>query len=294
MIKHAEAFYGPVYTTPMTPEKVIAYYDYTVPFYKVFWHGKTNALHYGLWDEDTSTIREALLNENRVLAELARIAPHESILDAGCGVGGSALWLAEHAGANVTGITLSPRQKEKAEKYARQRNLESRPTFLVRDFLNTGFPDNTFDVVWSIESVCHAEDKSAFLKESYRILKPGGRIIMADGFLKRAPQNEREEQAYRTFLRGFVLPNVALIEAFQSSLAETGFRNVRGWDKTQNILPSSRRMLRLSIGLYPPHFILTKLRIVPPLILDTIRTGLVQYSFFKNGPGGYFILYGEK
>ncbi len=53
-------------------------------------------------------------------------------------------------------------------------------------------------------------------------------------------------------------------------------------------------MLRLSIGLYPLHFILSTLHIVPAFIMETIRTGLVQYSFFSNGPGAYFIFYGEK
>ncbi len=72
----------------MTNEEVARYYDYTIPFYRLFWHKGTKALHYGLWDADTKTLQEALINTNKIVAETGNIQSDSKVLDAGCGVGG--------------------------------------------------------------------------------------------------------------------------------------------------------------------------------------------------------------
>lgn len=82
----------------MNTQTIIDYYDYTIPFYRLFWHKGTNALHYGIWHDDTKTLQEALINTNEILCDMAHISEHDVVLDAGCGVGGSALWLAKHTG----------------------------------------------------------------------------------------------------------------------------------------------------------------------------------------------------
>ncbi|MEK7118311.1 MAG: class I SAM-dependent methyltransferase [Patescibacteria group bacterium] len=88
-------------------KKIEDYYDYTLNFYKLFWHGDTRAVHYGIWDEQTKNLRDALFDMNKFLAEKANIRRGEKVLDAGCGVGGSAFWLVENLGAQVVGITIS-------------------------------------------------------------------------------------------------------------------------------------------------------------------------------------------
>src|SRR2546428_4999839 len=128
------------------------------------------------------------------MAEQANITQIDRILDAGCGIGGSALWLAKYTKAGVVGISISPKQIEKAKILAKQAKVDHLVSFSVIDYLQTGFPEESFDVVWAIESVCHAEKKEEFLKEAHRVLKKGGRIITADGFIKREPTTEREKQ----------------------------------------------------------------------------------------------------
>jgi tocopherol O-methyltransferase len=275
-------------------DEIAAYYDYTEPFYRRFWHGDTGGVHYGLWDNATRNFREALLNTNRFLARVANIAPGERVLDAGCGVGGSALWLAANIGARVTGITISRKQLAAAEASRRKAPVAGQVDFRLADFARTDFPDCCFDVVWAIESVCHANDKSKFLTEAHRVLKPGGRLVLADGFLDRPPAGAREARKLASFCRGFILPGLAETNAFETALSAAGFEDIRRWDKTASILPSSRRMWRISSWSWPASAVAEWLRLTPPLLTANNRTGLDQRELFERRVLGYYVFLAHK
>jgi cyclopropane fatty-acyl-phospholipid synthase-like methyltransferase len=275
-------------------DEIAAYYDYTEPFYRRFWHGDTGGVHYGLWDADTRSFREALLNTNRFLARVANIAAGEKVLDAGCGVGGSALWLAANTGAQVTGITISRKQLAAAEAARRNAPAGERVAFRLADFTRTDFPDAQFDVVWAVESVCHVTEKSRFLAEAQRVLKPGGRLVLADGFLDRQPANAREARRLASFCHGFVLPGLAEAKGFDTALRGAGFENIRYWDKTANILPSSRRMRRISLWSWPVSALGQWMGLTPPLLTANNRTGLDQRALFEQRVLGYYVFLASK
>jgi SAM-dependent methyltransferase len=138
------------------------------------------AIHLGFWDGGTRDHREAAINANRVLASKVALRPGERVLDAGCGAGGSAVWLARELGARAVGVNLSPSQIHRARRLAHAQGVSDRVSFERQDFAATTFPDESFDVVWAQESICHVEDKEPFLLEAVRLLKPGGRIVVAD------------------------------------------------------------------------------------------------------------------
>ena len=140
------------------------------------------AMHYGYWDKDTRNLRQSLTNMNVKLAELTGISKDDFVLDAGCGVGGSSIFLAKNFGCKVIGITLSSKQVEAAKMNALNNGISGKATFEINNYSSTNYPDEIFDVVWAIESVCHAAEKADFLREAHRILKKGGRLIMADFF----------------------------------------------------------------------------------------------------------------
>jgi MPBQ/MSBQ methyltransferase len=82
------------------------------------------------------------------------------VLDVGCGIGGTSRYLAKKLGSNssVVGITLSPKQVERATQLAKAQGVDN-ASFQVMDALQMSFPDNSFDIVWACESGEHMPDK---------------------------------------------------------------------------------------------------------------------------------------
>lgn len=278
----------------MDNRTVKEYYDYTLPFYRFFYHKSINAIHYGFWDNDVKDHKEALLNVNKFLAETVNIKSGDVILDAGCGIGGSAIWLAKKYAVKVIGITISDKQIVEAKKLSLKNGVDNLVSFSNRDFLNTDFDDKSFDVVWAIESVCHAEDKKDFLKEAHRLLKKSGRLIIDDGFLLQTDMNNQEEKYLNIFLNGMALSNLALETEFRKYLEDVGFKNIKVYDKVKETLPSAKKIYRMSIFSYPISWISEKLRLTPSLLTKNNLAGIAQYQIIKNGIMGHRVFYAEK
>ncbi|MDP3793010.1 MAG: methyltransferase domain-containing protein [bacterium] len=277
----------------MDNNHVAKYYDEALPYYKHLWSRKAHGIHYGFWDKETKSVEEAILNENKFLAEVAGIQQTDKVLDAGCGVGGSAIWIAENIGAGVVGITLSKKQLKEAKVLAVQHKVDSRVEFKIGDYLDTGLSDNTFDVVWAIESLCYAENKIDFLKEAYRVIKPGGRLVVADGFLNREVL-KTEEKLYDDFLIGFVLSNLAKVSDFKQDMEKVGFKEINVWDKTINIMRSLRILyLRVLVG-YPFLKLANFFGLVPDIVVKNGPTGIAQYKLFNSGLMKYEVFLGKK
>lgn len=278
----------------MDKETITKYYDYTLPFYRFFYHKDSNAVHYGFWDENVKNRQEALLNVNKFLAETVNVKSDDVVLDAGCGIGGSAIWLAKNYNVHVIGITISEKQLEEAKNLSLKNGVNPVTNFYKRDFLNSGFDNESFSVVWAIESVCHAENKKDFLKEAYRLLKNGGRLVVDDGFLLRDVKDESEKKNLNAFLEGMALSNLAYESEFKKSLEEVGFKNIKIYDKVKETLPSAKKIYKMSIFSYPVSWVTEKLRLTPSLLTKNNLAGITQYRIIKNGIMGHRVFYAEK
>lgn len=235
-------------------DKIKAYYQETTGPYYLAWAGETLAFHVGLEEEaspqaegeapkQAASRDESLLRMNRYLADKARIGPGTRVLDAGCGVGGSSIWLARERGATVVGITLDPGQVELARRFAEERGVQG-VTFEQMDFSATTFEHVSFDVVWNIESLCHSGDARAYLRHVFDLLKDGGRFACMDFFRGSGGDPAHAE----TMCEGWVLPDLQSIESVAAMLAEIGFASVETEDVTARVLPTAD-MLRAG-GLY--------------------------------------------
>jgi len=231
---------------------IVGYYDETWLDYRILWLNRDNlAVHFGYTDGSTRSHTDALKNMNRVLADRVRIQPGERVLDAGCGVGGSSLWLAAECSARVVGITLATRQVAMARSHAARRGLTDRVHFEVADFTATPFPDASFDIVWAVESLCHAPRKAAFYQEAARLLRPGGRVVVADFIRAARPLDPTGEQLLREWLAGWAVPDIDTPAEHVGHLAAAGFTDARLDDVTVHTRPSLRRLYRMAYWTYP-------------------------------------------
>ncbi len=231
---------------------------------------------------------------NEVVADRARISPGDRVLDAGCGVGGAPIWLANARGATVCGVNIQPMHLEIARRSAASTRAAENISFFQRDYADTGFPDDSFDVVWGLESICHCRDKRAFLQEAQRVLKPGGRLIVADFFLHKASLTEDEEQSMQLWLDGWAIPHLAEINGFRRVLQELGYENVDYRDITQNVMPSSRRIHEASRWTYAVGRLLDRLGLRTSVQTRNMRAAYFQYETIQAGLWGYGMFYAEK
>lgn len=231
----------------MTREDIIEYYIKSRNAYKDGWGlDKNMQLNLGFWYPDTKTLSEALKNLNAKIATEAEALPGHLLLDAGCGVGGTSIYMARNHGCKTYGINLVPHQVANARKNAENAGLAEQTNFQIMDYCHTTFPDNHFDIVLGIESICHAPSKREFLTEAYRILKPGGRLVLAENLQAKEDLTPKEHDQLYTFgFHGCKITSLDTEEEYMKNLGEVGFREYECKDMTSYVMPSVRRLRRL-------------------------------------------------
>ncbi|MCK5444364.1 MAG: methyltransferase domain-containing protein [Rhodospirillaceae bacterium] len=130
---------------------------------------------------DLQPVDEFHIRGDTATTELIALADFTStmhILDVGCGIGGSTRRLSDETGCRVTGIDLSEAYIDTAERLTQLLNMQDKVKFHAASALELPFDDNTFDGVWSLQMNMNVEDKLLWLKETLRVLKPGGRAIL--------------------------------------------------------------------------------------------------------------------
>jgi tocopherol O-methyltransferase len=235
------------------------YYEQTWHDYRFLWLNPSNyAIHFGYWDQLTRGHADALNRLNAVLASYIGIHPGAHILDAGCGVGGSSIWLARRFGATVTGITPVGSQVRRARRIAAEQGVADRVRFAEEDYTRTTFADASFDVVWAVESVCHAADKAAFYREAQRLLRPGGRLGIVEYMRTSCPLPDDGEALLQNWLSGWAIPDLATAEEHRA-WAQARFTEVQLIDITSNVRRSLARLHRMAVAAWPGELILRTL-----------------------------------
>jgi len=172
--------------------RIIEHYDFVSPYYLSLWG---EHLHHGYWIHGDETKEQAQLQLTEHLAQAANVRAGSDVLDIGCGFGASSRYLAKHYRANVTGINISPVQIEMAIQAAANEKLDAK--FLLMD-AEAMTLDRQFDVLWSLESISHYQNREKFFASAVRLLKRNGSFAFTDWFKK--------ENLTRAETRKFISP----------------------------------------------------------------------------------------
>ena len=276
-------------------KNIVDYYEASENAYKDAWDlDKSMAIHYGYWDNEVKSFSQSLQRMNEVMAQAGNLKAGDLVFDAGCGVGGSSIFLASKIGCKVIGVTLSERQVEQAKQNAIRKNISDSVVFKAMDYCNTGFPDESFDVVWGCESICYADNKEQFVKEAFRLLKRGGKLIVADGFVTKFEHNDNP--VIRKWLDGWQVNYLETMQRFCDFMQLTRFNNIRFTDISAFTDNSTRRLYRFYFlaSLYLWWKKLTSKRRFSDTQKKNIQACKYQYVGMKKKLWQYGLIVGEK
>jgi tocopherol O-methyltransferase len=210
-------------------DKVRKHYDNISWLYKFFWGSH---IHHGYWEKDESP-QEAQENLIKKLVKEAGLKGKETVLDVGCGLGGSSRWLARNLECLVTGITLSPKQIKIATELTKKENLNSQVQFQLMDAHHLSFPAESYDVVWVVECSEHLLDKNKFIQEVSRILRPGGKLALC-GWMDSSESRE-QKNLVKEICERMILPSIGRMEDYSGWMKEAGLEVIMTQDLTSQV-----------------------------------------------------------
>jgi len=271
-------------------ENLRDYYEDTWFDYRFLWLDKhTRALHFGYEQPGERKHDASLLALNHVMAEHVRLRRGEHVLDAGCGVGGTSMWLAEEYDAEVIGVNLVEDHIERARRYGRERHLGAQVRFEVADYTATGLDESSFDVAWAQESACHAPDKKAFTSEMARLLRPGGRIVMAEYVVAADRSPAPGDDAIADWELGWEM-TLATQAVWHEALEAAGFVDIEFDDITPRMRRSLQRLDRMCRRLRPIANVLHRMNIRSDAQQRNIAGSLAMWRALERGDWFYGII----
>ncbi|MBW4661471.1 MAG: methyltransferase domain-containing protein [Drouetiella hepatica Uher 2000/2452] len=227
---------------PTLQQQIQQFYDASSGLWEQIWGEHMHHGYYGEAGTDRKERRQAQIDLIEELLKWADVQQATQILDVGCGIGGSSLYLAQKYNAAATGITLSPVQSNRAIARAQAAGLGDRTVFQVADALEMPFADQSFDLVWSLESGEHMPDKQKFLQECYRVLKPGGKFIFVTWCHRpiappNPPLTSDEQKLLEKIYQVYCLPYVISLPEYEAIAQAQGFQTIRTADWSTAVAP---------------------------------------------------------
>jgi cyclopropane fatty-acyl-phospholipid synthase-like methyltransferase len=220
------------------------YYREAGPDYGA-WSREFN-MHFGYYRASMNPLRRETMLEQMNAEVLARLKLEEiakpQILDLGCGMGATLRSFARRLPqAELLGVTRVSWQVENARALNDAAGCSERVRVAEGDYEGTTLPNASYDGVYALESSCHAHgaDKGALLAEAHRLLRPGGRLIVADGFLANDRfTNALQKRIYHKLCECWVIEQLAQLDLFRTRLKELGFTDITVEHLQMRVAPS--------------------------------------------------------
>lgn len=220
-------------------KEIVEFYDEASMDYS-HWSKDLN-MHFGyfIWGKTNPFRRDSMLNEmnKQVYNRLKLQNKTQKIADLGCGLGGTMRYfLKRNPKLFIFGLTLSPYQVEFGNKLLEDLN----GIIFEENYEDTSLPDKSLDGVIAVESFCHTGHSKEALREAYRLLKPGSKLVIADAFIKKNSEKlcQGSNYCYHELCKGWSLNGIGNIREVEANLKEIGFRKVLVEDVSMRVAPS--------------------------------------------------------
>lgn len=254
----------------------------------------TNRLYFGRLRQPIFKEEKFSENLNRIIADKAGICSGDSILDVSCNEGENAIWLGTaFPDAQVYGVSLLVHHIRLAGKIARKKGLKH-VYFSVKDQCKTDFPDAHFTVVWARESLCHPALKIDFYKEAYRILKPGGRLVIADGIRKSRMFPLHDELLFRELLASWLCPDLDTWEEHYKHIVQAGFSRFQMQDISPLLESVLSKRTEAAGGVLPLRKLLGQVIPKGKSGYPNVPAVMQQYEAFQKGLWTYGLVLAVK
>mmetsp|Transcript_84990 Transcript_84990/g.245775 ORF Transcript_84990/g.245775 Transcript_84990/m.245775 type:complete len:345 (-) Transcript_84990:99-1133(-) len=231
---------------------IAGFYDRSSKLWEDVWG---EHMHHGYYiPEDRTDHQQAQIDLIDEVLKWAGATEAKSMVDVGCGIGGSSRHIARKFGCKAQGVTLSPYQANRGNELAVEQGLADKTSFQVADALDMPFEDNSFDLVWSLESGEHMPDKQQFINELFRVATPGGRIIIVTWCHRDLEPDEtgltrKEEKLLAKINRAYYLPRWCSVQDYVDILEAKGATDVKRDDWSYIIAPFWKAVIKSSLNL---------------------------------------------
>lgn len=201
-----------------------SFYNLASEFYEYGWG---DSFHFG-WRTHSEPHHKAIENSQNFVANKLQVGDMDRVLDMGCGIGGPLRGVVRATGANVTGLTINAYQVARAKEITSRLTpyMQERCNYIVQDYLNVqGLEENSYDAAFYMESSLHCEDRTKTFKETYRLLKPGGRLVAMEYVLLDGwnPEDPKLVELMRLHLHGNGAAKTPTIEEDLDMIRAAGF-----------------------------------------------------------------------
>lgn len=201
-----------------------SFYNLATDFYEYGWG---DSFHFGFrakWEPHS----KAILNSQNFVAQKLKVTDMDEVLDMGCGIGGPLRGVVRATGAHVTGLTINQHQVDRAREITSKLSpwMQKRCSFERQDYLDVkGMKEGFYDAAFYMESSLHCENRTKTFEQTYKLLKPGGRLVameyvLLDGW---KDGDENLEELMRLHLHGNGCAKTPTIEEDLAMIRAAGF-----------------------------------------------------------------------
>jgi cyclopropane fatty-acyl-phospholipid synthase-like methyltransferase len=270
------------------------YYEEAGPDYAA-WSPHFN-MHFGFFRRGINPLnREAMLEQMNceVFDRLHITADHPRILDMGCGLGATLRSIARRRpSADLHGITLVPWQLEQGRRLNQSTPQSAAIHLCLGDYEHTAFPSESFHAVYAIESSCYGAgtSKSRLIREAYRLLRPGGRFVVADGFIGSGKFRGPQKSIYRKLCDCWVIDDLGDIRAFTRELRRAGFSEIVVEQIQARVTPSVLHVPWVTLKFLVASVLFGKRKMTRARWNNILAPILLPFVGYPLGPLAYYTI----